>query len=227
MVKRTKDAGKEFYFAMPYIFRKETKSQYENFFADMQFDGVLIRNYESFAFVKEKAPDLQVVMDCNMYEFNREAKRFWKEQNVQGLTAPLELNYRELQELGIQDCELIVYGYLQMMVSAQCVRKTTGACTKTPGYLQMTDRKNKEFTVKNCCDYCYNVIYNAEALSLLEQQEEIQTLSPKALRLHFTIESEEETKKVLYCFEDVFVKHRETEKLAGTYTRGHFKRGIK
>lgn len=227
MVKRTKDAGKEFYFAMPYIFRKETKSQYENFFADMQFDGVLIRNYESFAFVKEKAPDLQVVMDCNMYEFNREAKRFWKEQNVQGLTAPLELNYRELQELGIQDCELIVYGYLQMMVSAQCVRKTTGACTKAPGYLQMTDRKNKEFTVKNCCDYCYNVIYNAEALSLLEQQEEIQTLSPKALRLHFTIESEEETKKVLYCFEDVFVKHRETEKLAGTYTRGHFKRGIK
>ena len=227
MVKRTKDAGKEFYFAMPYIFRKETKSQYENFFADMQFDGVLIRNYESFAFVKEKVPDLQVVMDCNMYEFNREAKRFWKEQNVQGLTAPLELNYRELQELGIQDCELIVYGYLQMMVSAQCVRKTTGACTKTPGYLQMTDRKNKEFTVKNCCDYCYNVIYNAEALSLLEQQEEIQTLSPKALRLHFTIESEEETKKVLYCFEDVFVKHRETEKLAGTYTRGHFKRGIK
>ena len=227
MVKRTKDAGKEFYFAMPYIFRKETKSQYENFFADMQFDGVLIRNYESFAFVKEKAPDLQVVMDCNMYEFNREAKRFWKEQNVQGLTAPLELNYRELQELGIQDCELIVYGYLQMMVSAQCVRKTTGACTKTPGYLQMTDRKNKEFTVKNCCDYCYNVIYNAEALSLLDQQEEIQTLSPKVLRLHFTIESEEETKKVLYCFEDVFVKHRETEKLAGTYTRGHFKRGIK
>ena len=227
MVKRTKDAGKEFYFSMPYIFRKETKSQYENFFADMQFDGVLIRNYESFAFVKEKAPDLQVVMDCNMYEFNREAKRFWKEQNVQGLTAPLELNYRELQELGIQDCELIVYGYLQMMVSAQCVRKTTGACTKTPGYLQMTDRKNKEFTVKNCCDYCYNVIYNAEALSLLDQQEEIQTLSPKALRLHFTIESEEETKKVLYCFEDVFVKHRETEKLAGTYTRGHFKRGIK
>ena len=227
MVKRTKDAGKEFYFAMPYIFRKETKSQYENFFADMQFDGVLIRNYESFAFVKEKAPDLQVVMDCNMYEFNREAKRFWKEQNVQGLTAPLELNYRELQELGIQDCELIVYGYLQMMVSAQCVRKTTGACTKTPGYLQMTDRKKKEFTVKNCCDYCYNVIYNAEALSLLDQQEEIQTLSPKALRLHFTIESEEETKKVLYCFEDVFVKHRETEKLAGTYTRGHFKRGIK
>lgn len=227
MVKRTKEVGKEFYFAMPYIFRKETKSQYENFFADMQFDGVLIRNYESFAFVKEKAPDLQVVMDCNMYEFNREAKRFWKEQNVQGLTAPLELNYRELQELGIQDCELIVYGYLQMMVSAQCVRKTTGACTKTPGYLQMTDRKKKEFTVKNCCDYCYNVIYNAEALSLLDQQEEIQTLSPKALRLHFTIESEEETKKVLYCFEDVFVKHRETEKLAGTYTRGHFKRGIK
>ena len=91
----------------------------------------------------------------------------------------------------------------------------------------MTDRKNKDFTVKNCCDYCYNVIYNTEALSLLDQQEEIQSLSPQAIRLHFTMESKEETERVLGCFEDVFVKHEETEKLAGTYTRGHFKRGIK
>lgn len=227
MANRTKDAGKEIYFAMPYIFRSETKKHYANFFKNVKVDGVLIRNYESFAFAKENASELPVVMDCNMYEFNREAKRFWKEQNVEGLTAPLELNYRELQELGIQDCELIVYGYLQMMVSAQCVRKTTGTCTKTPGYLKMTDRKNKDFTVKNCCDYCYNVIYNTEALSLLDQQEEIQSLAPQAIRLHFTMESKEETERVLGCFEDVFVKHEETEKLAGTYTRGHFKRGIK
>lgn len=217
----------EIYFAMPYIFRKDAKELYRDFFCNFPCDGVLIRNLESYAFVKENAPYLPMVMDCNMYEFNRYAKEFWKDRDVAGMTAPLELNYRELKEVGIRDAELIVYGYLQMMVSAQCIQKTTGKCTKEPKILKMTDRKNKEISVKNCCDYCYNIIYNAEALNLIDQVREIEDLSPKALRLHFTLESQEEAVKVLQDFESVFVRHEEPEKLSGTYTRGHFKRGIK
>lgn len=227
MVRQAHSENIEIYFAMPYIFRQNTKRLYENFFQSFYFDGVLIRNYESYAFVQEKAPDIAIVMDCNMYEFNRQAKEFWKERQVQGITAPLELNYRELQELGIQDAELIVYGYLQMMVSAQCIRKTTGNCTKEPGFLKMTDRKNKEFTVKNCCDYCYNIIYNTEPLNLLDQKEEISTLSPKVLRLHFTLEKKEEAEKILKCFEKVFMENQMGKFPNGTFTRGHFKRGIK
>ena len=227
MARRAHERKKEIYFAMPYIFRKNAKSLYEDFFTDFCMDGVLVRNYESYAFVREKAPGLPIVMDCNMYEFNHQAKAFWKEQEVAGLTAPLELNYRELRELGVQDMELIAYGYLQMMVSAQCIRKTTDRCTKVPGFLKMTDRKNKEFTVKNCCDYCYNVIYNAEPFSLLDQTEELEMLSPKALRLHFTLEGKEETNRILTSFEDVFVKKKRISLPEGTFTRGHFKRGIK
>ncbi len=227
MAEKCKKNHKEIYFAMPYIFRKNTKERYLDFFRKFPCDGVLIRNLESYAFVKEKAPDIPVVMDCNMYEFNRDAKEFWKEKRVNGMTAPLELNYKELKELGIQDAELIVYGYLQMMVSAQCIKKTTEKCTKEPEILKITDRKNKEFSVKNCCDYCYNIIYNAEALNLIDQVREIEELSPKALRLHFTLEDREETVKVLHDFETVFIRREEMEKPAGTYTRGHFKRGIK
>ncbi len=217
----------ELYFAMPHIFRRETKALYEEFFTDFPCDGVLVRNYESYAFVKEKKPELPIVLDSNMYAFNHYAREFWQERSVQGMTTPLELNYKELMDLGIHNMELIVYGYLQMMVSAQCIRKTTGKCTKEMGFLKMTDRKQKEFTVKNCCDYCYNIIYNAEALSLLDQKQEIEMLSPKALRLHFTLEDREETEEILRCFSDTFVKGKETEKPAGAFTRGHFKRGIK
>lgn len=227
MAQRAHERKIEIYFAMPYIFRKNAKSLYEDFFTNFGMDGVLVRNYESYAFVREKAPSLPIVVDCNMYEFNHQAKEFWKEQNVAGLTAPLELNYRELRELGIREMELIVYGYLQMMVSAQCIRKTTEGCTKVPGFLKMTDRKNKEFTVKNCCDYCYNVIYNAKPFSLLDQTEEIAMLSPKALRLHFTLEGKEETNRILTYFEDVFLKKKRINPPEGTFTRGHFKRGIK
>lgn len=219
--------GKELYFAMPYIFRKETKARYQNFFADFPFDGVLVRNYESCQFLAEHAPDIRVVLDHNLYEFNSEMRKFWKDRKIERFTAPLELNYRELKDVGCGESELIVYGYLQMMVSAQCIQKTTGGCTHRQGYLKMTDRYHKEFTVKNCCDYCYNVIYNTEPLCLLDQKREIEEIAPLALRLHFTLEDGEKTAQVMKAFEQAWIKGEKTALPDEAFTRGHFKRGIK
>ena len=136
----------------------------------------------------------------SVYQFNRYAKHFWQEEQIESFTAPLELNYKELKDVGLQNSELVIYGYFPMMVSAQCVAKTTKGCRHEKGRLTFTDRYQKEFTVKNHCDYCYNMIYNTAPVVLLDQKTEIQDLNPKALRLHFTIENS---------------------------TRGHFKRGIK
>ena len=212
---------------MPYIFRGDTEKKYAETFDATVFDGILIRNYESFYFLKERFPQAHIVLDCNMYQFNQEAKRFWEENGVHEFTAPLELNYRELQELGCDKSELVVYGYLQMMVSAQCIHKTTGKCTHRSGYTKMTDRYNKQFTSKNCCDYCYNIIYNAEPLCLLEQKEDILQLAPKELRLHFTIENGKETEEVIKQFEEVFIHNKEIGTYEKAFTRGHFKRGVK
>lgn len=227
LTKQARDRGKEIYFAMPYIFRGDTEKKYAETFDATVFDGILIRNYESFYFLKERFPQAHTVLDCNMYQFNQEAKRFWEENGVHEFTAPLELNYRELQELGCDKSELVVYGYLQMMVSAQCIHKTTGKCTHRSGYTKMTDRYNKQFTSKNCCDYCYNIIYNAEPLCLLEQKEDILQLAPKELRLHFTIENGKETEEVIKQFEEVFIHNKEIGTYEKAFTRGHFKRGVK
>ena len=62
---------------------------------------------------------------------------------------------------------------------------------------------------------------------LLDQKQEIVELSPKALRLHFTIEDEKQVKHVLDLYETVFVKGAKTVDLNEDFTRGHFKRGIK
>lgn len=226
-IRAARAKNKEIYFAMPYILRKEAKNLYDRFFEAFEFDGVLLRNYDSYQFLMEKAPGVKAVLDCNMYQFNKEAKAFWKERGIAGLTAPVELNYRELKELGCEECELIVYGYLQMMVSAQCIRKTVDQCVREVGFMKMTDRYHKEFVIKSCCDYCYNVIYNTEALSLIDQRTEITDLSPAALRLHFTLENAYETKAVMKSFEDVFVRNRRVDMPEGGFTRGHFRRGIK
>lgn len=52
--------------------------------------------------MRERFPLVNVILDANMYQFNQEAKRFWEEQGIEEFTAPLELNCRELQELGCE-----------------------------------------------------------------------------------------------------------------------------
>ena len=81
-----------------------------------------------------------------------------------------------------------VYGYLPMMISAQCIRKTTLGCSGKPEIMWLKDRKEMRFPVVNQCRFCYNTIYNSAPLSLLGLSASVKGLGPKALRLNFTVE---------------------------------------
>lgn len=229
-ITQARSVGKEIYFAMPHIFRQDTRMlydmHYENIFCP-GFDGVLIRNMESFIFLRDRKYSKAVVCDHHLYQFNRQSILFWKERNIRGFTAPLELNYRELFDLDIRDMEIVAYGYLPMMISAQCIQKTVTSCTKESKILRMQDRQKKEFFVKNRCDYCYNVIYNSFPLDLSDQKEEMGILQPKAVRLSFTRESGTEVHDIVRRFAKVFVEGERSKKPEGDFTRGHFKRGVR
>ncbi len=230
LIAAARQNDKEIYLAFPHIFRSDTKkvfeSNYEQFLS-CGFDGVLIRNMESFQFLKEHKYEGKIVTDHNLYHFNKQAKAFWEKAGIDSFTAPFELNYKELNDVGLENGELIIYGYQPMMVSAQCVLNTTKGCQKKKDRLTFMDRYHKSFTVKNLCDYCYNVIYNTAPLSLADQKKEIDELGPKAVRLHFTIENAAETRTILNLFEDVFIRENEFRETEFEFTRGHFKRGIK
>lgn len=230
LIEEAHEKEKEIYFCMPHIFRKDTIQKYEAHYEPIfgqDWDGVLIRNYESYEFLRTHSYKGNIVTDYNLYQFNSYAKSFWLKNEVESTTAPLELNYRELQDVGVESSELIVYGYLPMMVSAQCIRKTTEGCKKQKGTLTFKDRYQKTFIVKNHCDYCYNMIYNTAPLVLTDQKAEIESLQPKALRLNFTIEDRKTMKDILRLYEDVFVKGNRSKEADIEFTRGHFKRGIK
>ena len=89
------------------------------------------------------------------------------------------------------------------------------------------DRYNKQFLVKNNCDYCYNIIYNTAPVVLTDQKMEIIELNPKAMRLHFTTESREMMKRILDLYDEVFYRDGQPIEPNFEFTRGHFKRGIK
>lgn len=217
-------AGKEIYLVMPYIFRERTRKQYEaayNRIFGAGWDGILIANYESFAFLKEHGYTGRIMTDYNLYEFNQESRKFWKEKGVFEFTAPVELTERELRDLRVKDGEVIVYGYLPMMVSAGCIQKTTRGCQKKSGQTTITDRYRNSFVVKNECDYCYNILYNYVPLYLGDRMEEVYQIGPGRIRLMFTTERQQEVRQILSAY------FEGKELPEGTYTRGHWKRGIK
>lgn len=217
-------AGKEIYLVMPYIFRERTRKQYEaayNRIFGAGWDGILIANYESFAFLKEHGYTRRIMTDYNLYEFNQESRKFWKEKGVFEFTAPVELTERELQDLRVKDGEVIVYGYLPMMISAGCIQKTTRGCLKKSGQTTITDRYRNPFVVKNECDYCYNILYNYVPLYLGDRMEEVYQIGPGRIRLMFTTERQQEVRQILSAY------FEGKELPEGTYTRGHWKRGIK
>ena len=217
-------AGKEIYLVMPYIFRERTRKQYEaayNRIFGAGWDGILIANYESFAFLKEHGYTGRIMTDYNLYEFNQESRKFWKEKGVFEFTAPVELTERELQDLRVKDGEVIVYGYLPMMVSAGCIQKTIRGCQKKSGQTTITDRYRNPFVVKNECDYCYNILYNYVPLYLGDRMEEVYQIGPGRIRLMFTTERQQEVRQILSAY------FEGKELPEGTYTRGHWKRGIK
>ncbi|MGO5052258.1 DUF3656 domain-containing U32 family peptidase [Lachnospiraceae bacterium LCP25S3_G4] len=232
-IKLLVDAGhkkhKKMYFAFPHVVRKETRDHIEKHYKtwlEQGFDGALIRNYETYEFLKEHQYSGEIILDSNMYYLNHYCTEFWKEEDIEYHTASLELNYRELKKSNLDNTELVVYGYYPVMVSAQCIQKNTFKCTHVQGNLLLKDRCNKEFVVKNCCDYCYNVIYNTAPVVLLDQQDEISQLGARSLRLQFSIEDASQTQQVLEAYVDTFFNNQ-SRVLDIEFTRGHFKRGIK
>lgn len=228
-VDRCRREGKSCYYIMPYIFRKSVRELYEHqesLEALMLFDGIIFKNYEEFFFLREHKIQCDLIPDHNVYTYNRYAKEFWRMQGIERNTAPLELNNRELAKRGCADSEILVYGYLPMMVSAQCVRNNTSGCTKKSGLLYLKDRKGKKFPVKNHCEFCYNMIYNQVPLVLLDNKKELDELKPYGIRLSFTMEPPEQVKRIAEVFAERFFDERIAEFDFGDFTRGHFKRGV-
>ena len=214
-------AGKEIYYAMPYVFHKKAGREWrtwQELICHGSHHGILVRTMDEFALLRSFWDfDKTMVLASSLYAYNKEALRFYKEQagHKVRITLPAELNEKELLSLQEPYADLVVYGYQPLMISAQCQTKNHLGCKKKEEKLTLKDRYQKNFYVRNYCRYCYNVIYNGDPLLLLSMQKELSNLQVGGYVYQFTIENAEETKAVL---EGRFENKK--------YTKGHFKRGI-
>ena len=223
-LRRVQDSGREAVFALPHISRRPL-SEDEKALLKVA-DGVLIRNYESLGEIQKLGYEKTRILDSDIYVFNQAGKALLEEKEAFELSAPLEMSRAELQTLGLATLELNVYGNFPVMLSAQCVKNTIGACSGKDGVLLLKDGYEHSFPEKSFCREKYTVLYNDAPLKIFDLQEDICALGPKSLRLTFTLENADETRTILENFEETCLRGKEDRSLF-PYTRGHFRRGVK
>ena len=193
-------------------------------------DVLLVRNLDEamlledfFAAHPELKARIRRNFDYTVYGYNQEAIQALASLGADGLTYPIELTYHECRKLreklrssgpGELPFELMIYGHLPMMVSANCIQRTSARCDYGNRILQLRDRMGKDMPVRCYCTYCYNQIFNAEPLVLYDLPDEVRALQPQCLRYDFSVEPAAVVRQVL------------EGAVPRSMTRGHFRHGI-
>lgn len=217
----------ECFLGMPRVFLNGYKGIYKepDKIKALSFDGFYIRNMAELKYLEDNGIFGVKIADYTIYGFNDLAVNVLYDEGFDNVVYPVELNHKELCHLNNPNGELVVYGKLPLMVSANCIDKNTKGCHKPKasfGYFK--DRKNAKLTYVTACQYCYNVIFNTVPLYLLDKIEDIETVKASAYSLCFADEGEAEiitiTKAMVNSLNRVNIMSIDK------FTRGHFTRGV-
>lgn len=229
-IDRVHASGKKAFYVFPFIFRQQTSLFYEKIMPELKklpLDGIMVRSLDEIAFIKEWGNEnWQMVSDSNLYTYSNEAAEYFYRLGMIQDTIPVELNRKEILRRENSRSEMIIYGRLPLMITAQCIHKNTLGCMHQPKVLNLKDRYSVHFPVKNFCPECYNVIYNSLPVCLFKEDVTVKKIAPAAVRLSFTTETEEETEQILTIYGDIYKNGGILGQLPMECTNGHFKRGV-
>ncbi len=214
---------------LPYICRNRYFQRNQTFLETLlrrqEISGVMIRNYESLYYLKSIGYSGEVLADLHLYAYNRFAHAALTDLGATVTTVPVELNRKELKMRGIFDEDLIVYGRLPLMISAQCVRKTCGHCDHENGTVLLSDRYHVIFPAKSGCDECCSIIYNSVPLSLHADSDLISEIHPRSVRMIFTDEDAALIPSIVRDLKAALFENQPFDP-SYPYTRGHLLRGV-
>lgn len=212
--------GKKCFITLPFILRNNIDMSMA---IQPDADGYVVKNIDELGCFRHSEKELTA--DYSLYSMNDLSSMFLKENGITSLTAPLELNEKELMGRNNSNGEIIIYGYMPLMVTAGCTRKTMNACDGANSTYKLKDRYNKIFLAKTSCKYCYNVLYNCQPLSLLKYASRVKAMGFNRIRLNFTFESAGETKSIINKFVKSYVYNEDTDDIDNC-THGHFRRKV-
>ncbi len=202
--------SKKPYVALPYVMRAGN----EKFTIELvslakeNGAGVVIRNLDQLALVKELHFDGPIICDSFLYAYNSQAKAFCKEELAGArFIASVELTQAELESDMLDTADIVkAYGHQPVMITAQELASGSNHITR------MVDDMKNTFYIKK--DSCANVIYNGVPTDNREG-----LVDAYSVLIDFTVESPKEAARILdgIACGDYDLK---------TFTRGHYKKGI-
>ena len=190
--------------------------------ANTLIKGLIVRSLDELGFVQKRfSKKFRIRLDAGVYTWNQSAVRFF-ERLAEGFTIPYELNAAEQRRLILtgDSFDKIVYSHIPMMITANCVRKTTGnASCGQETVTMLTDRYGKDFPCVNNCRHCFNIIYNSVPFSLLKESVQRDDCAVRR-RMDFTVEDPARISELL----DAFLLGKDIPSFE--HTKGHEKRGV-
>lgn len=161
----------------------------------------------------------KVIAEYSMNIFNRVSASFFDRAVLSA-----ELTEKEISEIS-QYCEAeaVVYGYLPVMTTANCIIKTAGKCNgQCKGCkreMLLEDRKNAKFRLRS--NGRENTLYNSVPLFMADRMDEVKKTNVSGARLIFTSETASRCADIYRMYSG---KSMVTP--PDTYTRGHFYNGV-
>ena len=231
------------YLGFPQIFRDGSRGWMEQACRSLErgdFDGAFVRTAEELVFLRENGYTGRIITDHSVYCWNSAAAGVIA-RYADGSVLPLELSGTECGTLcdGIPGEVLFtVYGRAPMMISAGCVRKTSGQCMGSgDSFLRIRDRMGERFPVRCVCgrdrDLCHNVIFNSVPLSLHACLSDGAIRAADGLLMCFTDEKPGLAGKIAAYYRGA-MERRDGKAARGTepgsfpeknYTTGHYRKG--
>jgi putative protease len=148
------------------------------------------------------------------------AASFVEQSGVTSMIVPVELNEKEIKKLKLRDSELIVYGKIPLMITANCIDKSTKGChSPNSAFTTLKDRKNARLPVLTCCRYCYNLVYNSVPIYLADKNIIPDNYNISFIGIVFSDENENDVRNIM----DNVIQGRQAD---FEFTRGHFTRGV-
>lgn len=216
---------------LPYVIRENKSVIIENelktWTSKYDFEEVYVGGLDAYGLVRQYFGADNIRFDEGQYIFNNFAED--KALSLAGrYTASYENSGKELYEYHIpEQRDMVVYGYIPLMHSANCLLKTFNKCNKNANNsVSIKDESGRSFFVSCNHRLCLNTIYNCVPLNLFKNLSNmISGNMAGRYRIEFTIEDARTVKEVLSAY--VGVSFGEDRKLEENMsTSGHYKRGV-
>ena len=229
-IEQIRRAGRKWYVRLPEIIRQKDAEKIRYRLQEIlkkEPDGVYVNGVDALGITDGLFSKEHIHGDAGLYVFNRCTEQSISEY-AGHFTISLEKSGKEYAAIvRPENAECIVYGYLPVMFSANCVYNTLRGCDPTVKEYHLEDEKGHSFPIVPVHRYCYNIMYNCVPLSLHAEMRALREQKRAfVFRLEFTIEDSAEIKRIMQAYTELWnCGVWNSPFVSGQTTRGHFLRG--